>query len=96
MPLQYVPPGQPALQRIGQSTSVPLQLTEAPHAGLPGSPDGAGRHEPTWPERSQRSQLPLQAPSQHTPSAQKPEPHSELAAQATPRAFSGTQLPPAQ
>jgi hypothetical protein len=47
MPLQYVFDGQPVLQRIGQSGSAPVQVMDWPHAGLPGSPMGAGRQVPT-------------------------------------------------
>jgi hypothetical protein len=78
-PLQYAFPGHPAEQRMGQSLSVPLQVTRPPQAGLPGSFAGAGRQLPSWPGRLQRSQLPVQAWPQHTPSAQKPDAHSGLA-----------------
>jgi hypothetical protein len=78
VPLQKVFGGQPLVQRMGQSGSVPLQTTLPPHAGMPGSFAGAGRHRPSWPGRLQRSQLPVQAASQQTPSAQKEEWHSTL------------------
>jgi hypothetical protein len=96
VPLQYVPVGQPLLQRMGQSTSEPLHVTAMPHAGEPGSPDGAGRHAPPWPIRLQRSQLPLHGPSQHTPSAQKPDWHWLDAVHATPCIRSASHRPLSQ
>ena len=96
VPLQKVFEGQPLEQRMGQSASVPLQTTEPPHAGLPGSEAGAGRQVPRVPERLQRSQLPLQGESQHTPSAQKVDRHSALEPQAVPAVFSGTHRPLSQ
>jgi hypothetical protein len=92
-PLQKVFGGQPLEQRMGQSGSVPLHTTVPPHAGLPGSFAGAGRQVPSCPARLQRSQLPVHALLQHTPSAQKPEAHSGLDAHAAPSAFSCTQAP---
>lgn len=67
--------GQPAAQEIGQSTLVPLHVTEAPHSGSPGSPIGEGLQVPTAPGRSQRSHEPEHALAQHTPFAQMPEVH---------------------
>ena len=58
MPLQYVLEGQPLVQRMGQSASVPLQTIDPPHAGLPGSFAGAGAQVPFEAARLQRSQLP--------------------------------------
>ena len=78
---------------MGQSESVPLQTTVPPHAGLPGSFAGAGRHVPSWPDRLQRSQLPVHAPSQQTPSAQKPEVHSGLEVHVAPFDFNSTHAP---
>ena len=96
MPLQKVFAGHPLEQRMGQSARVPLHTTEPPHAGLPGSLTGAGLHVPLLAARLQRSQLPLQAWLQHTPSAQKPEPHSELEPQVVPITLSVAQWPLSQ
>lgn len=96
MPLHHVASGQPAPHRIGQSVSVPLHTTLPPHAGEPGSFAGDGRQVPTLLARLQRSQLPVHAWSQHTPSAQKPDSHSRLVPQLSPVVFAGSQLPLAQ
>jgi hypothetical protein len=85
--------GQPLVQRIGQSASVPLHTMLPPQAGLPGSFAGAGLQVPFEAARLHRSQLPLQAWLQHTPSAQKPDWHSELEPQVAPSCLSTTQLP---
>jgi hypothetical protein len=85
--------GQPLAQVMGQSGSEPLQTTVPPHAGLPGSFDGAGEQVPSAPGRLQRSQLPVHAELQHTPSAQRPDVHSGLDAQLAPLALSATQAP---
>lgn len=96
VPLHQVLGGQPALHRKGQSTSVPLHTTLAPHAGLPGLPWVTGRQAPTAAGRSQRSQLPLQALSQQTPSAQKVDAHSPFEAQPAPASRTGLQPPSLQ
>jgi hypothetical protein len=88
--------GQPLVQRIGQSGSVPLHTTVAPHAGEPGSFAGAGVQVPPVVGRLQRSQLPEQALLQHTPSAQKPDWHCVLAVQATPWARKSSHEPLSQ
>ena len=93
VPLQYVFAGQPLVQRMGQSASVPLQTMAPPQAGLPGSVAGAGEQVPAVALRLQRSQLPLQAALQHTPSAQKPDWHSALEPQVAPCTLSVTQAP---
>ena len=93
MPLQKVFTGHPLVQRIGQSASVPLQTMAPPQAGLPGSFTGAGVQVPVVGPRLQRSQLPLHAWLQHTPSAQKPDWHSELEPQVVPCTLSVTQFP---
>jgi hypothetical protein len=96
MPLQYVFAGQPLEQRIGQSASVPLQTIVPPQAGLPGSDAGAGVQAPLELARLQRSQLPLQAWLQHTPSAQKPDAHSALEPHIAPGTLSVTHAPLSQ
>jgi hypothetical protein len=96
VPLQNVFAGQPLEQRMGQSARVPLQTTAPPQAGLPGSFAGAGLQVPLVVARLQRSQLPLQAWVQHTPSAQKPEPHSELEPQFVPITLRVAQWPLSQ
>jgi len=78
---------------MGQSASVPLHTTAPPQAGLPGSEAGAGPQLPPLPARLQRSQLPLQAWSQHTPSAQNPVWHSALEPHMTPASLRGAQTP---
>ncbi len=78
---------------MGQSLKVPLHTTAPPQAGLPGSPEPAGLQVPALPLRSQRSQLPLQAWLQQTPSAQKFDWHSALEPQLAPVTLSATQLP---
>ena len=88
--------GQPLVQRMGQSASVPLHTTVAPQPGVPGSLSGAGVQLPAEAVRLQRSQLPLHALLQHKPSAQKPEPHCELAVQALPICRSGWHWPVSQ
>ena len=93
VPEQYVVVGQPEVQRIGQSRSVPLQ-TSMPHAGDPGSLAGAGSQVPAV--RLQRSQLPEQDSAQHTPSAQEPDEHSVALVHATPRTFTGRHTPAPQ
>lgn len=80
VPEQYVVEGQPAVQGIGQSTFVPLQVTFPPHSGSPGSPTGEGRQVPAG-IRSQRSQLPVQGVEQQTPFAHEPEVHWRFAVQ---------------
>lgn len=85
VPEQYVPMGQPAEHGIGQSTLVPLQVTEPPQTGSPGSPIGDGRHVPGDGGRSQRSQLPVHGDEQQTPFAHVPEVHWNPAVQVWPR-----------
>ena len=92
VPLQKVLAGQPLVQKMGQSDKLPLHTTEPPQAGLPGSDAGAGAQVPGVP-RLQRSQLPLQAWVQHTPSAQNPDWHSTLEPQVTPVTFNVAQRP---
>ena len=96
MPLQKVVMGHPLEQKMGQSASVPLHTTAPPQAGLPGSRAGAGPQVPTLPVRLQRSQLPLHAWSQHTPSAQKPDWHSALEPHVAPGSLEGAQTPVSQ
>lgn len=91
-----MPIGQPLVQRMGQSASVPLQTTVVPQAGVPGSFAGAGEQLPAVAERLQRSQLPLHALLQHRPSAQKPEAHCEFAVHALPIMRSGWHWPVSQ
>ena len=88
--------GQPLAQVMGQSASVPLHTTAPPHAGLPGSLAGAGEQVPLLALRLQRSQLPLHAPLQHTPSAQKPLAHSALEPHEVPGVFNKAQVPLSQ
>jgi hypothetical protein len=92
-PLHQVFAGQPLAQGMGQSGRLPLHTTVPPHAGLPGSFAGAGWQVPSLPGRLQRSQLPVHAVLQHTPSAQKPELHSGLDWQLAPSGLSGTHTP---
>jgi len=93
MPLHQVPVGQPVAQRIGQSGRVPLQVTRTGQAGWPGSPAAAGEQVPMLLLKLQRSQLPEQAESQHTPSTQWPLVHAWLPAQLAPFACVGTHVP---
>lgn len=88
--------GQPLAQVIVQSVRVPLQTTLKPHTGWPGSFAGLTLQLPTLPLWLQRSQLLLQALSQHTESAQKPDWHSPFAAQASPLSLSMSHLPEMQ
>lgn len=78
---------------MGQSGSVPLQTTLGGHTGLPGSLAGAGLQVPLRLGRLQRSQLPVQALVQHTPSAQKVELHSTLDWQAAPSCLRAAHWP---
>ena len=88
--------GHPLTQVIGQSVSVPLQTMLPPHSGWPGSFAGLTLQVPILPARLQRSQLLLQALSQHTESAQNPVWHSPLAAQVSPLSLSMSHLPKMQ
>jgi hypothetical protein len=95
-PAQYVAGGHPAPHGMGQSTLVPLQVSAPPHTGSPGSPDGAGRHCPRKPGKSQRSHEPVQALAQHTPFAHAPLVHWAFEVQAWPLGRDGWQVPESQ
>ena len=77
----------------GQAREVPSQLSGASHAPDEGrhvDPEAAALQVPTFPARLHASHAPaLQAVSQQTPSAQKPELHSVAAAQVVPLASRG-------
>jgi hypothetical protein len=48
----------------------------SPHSLCGSVPAAKGAHVPSWPAWLQAMQVPPQARSQHTPSAQKPEAHA--------------------
>lgn len=73
---------------------VPWQGPVPAHAARP--PRGApvtGVHVPSWPSTSQASHAPVHAELQHTPSTQAPVPHSSVALQRSPAAFTGEHTP---
>ena len=94
-PEQAAPVTQSAapVQLDGQPVSVPLQRY-APHAGEGVAPSAATLHWPTLPARLQRSQDPVQAVLQQTPSAQLPELHAALRLQGLPSTSLGWHVPP--
>lgn len=61
--------------------------------GVPWVPAGVGPQRPASPGRSHRSQVPVQAPSQQTPSTQEPERQSVPRVQTAPSTRRGTQVP---
>ncbi len=89
--LQSAPPAQDA----AHAGPLPLQKV-LPHSDAGSSPAGTGEQVPASPATLQAWQVPLQAPSQHTPSTQKPEAQPAARVQASPAAPFARQVPASQ
>jgi hypothetical protein len=77
--------------------SLPQLVALSSAHSLPGSvPAGTGEHMPNLPAMLQAWQGPAQAPSQQTPSTQRPFAHSPPAVQSAPMDFFGMQVVPTQ
>src|SRR5579883_527981 len=63
---------------------IPSHTAPAPHCPFGSCPSGTEVQVPTWPARSHAMQAPVQARSQHTPSAQWPVVHCASDEQAAP------------
>jgi hypothetical protein len=66
-------------------SQLPVQVPLPTHSLAGSSPAETGTQVPALPARLQATQVPSQAPSQQTPSAQNPDSHSAAALQLAPR-----------